>query len=149
VSESERTDAFPARSSEADFRKHAAMPPEPPHGAPAAAGAGAPDHPLDLWLRRGLRRLHSAVLAEPIPPDLLRLVEDGPEQAPLRAEQPPSPAGPGAGFHDAQGAFERRVSERAYFLWLEEDRPEGRALEHWMLSFTRQVAREAYERRAG
>jgi hypothetical protein len=87
-------------------------------------------------------------LAEPIPPELLRLVEDGPEQAPLRAEQPPSPAGPRAGFHDVQGAFERRVSERAYFLWLEEDRPEGRALEHWMLSFTRQVAREAYERRA-
>jgi hypothetical protein len=41
------------------------------------------------------------------------------------------------------------VRERAYFLWLEEDRPEGRALEHWMLSFTRQVAREAHERHAG
>ena len=59
------------------------MPPEPPHGGAAAAGAGALD-PLDLWLRRGLRRLHSAVLAEPIPPELLRLVEDGPEQAPPR-----------------------------------------------------------------
>ena len=119
-----------------------------PHGRPAAAGAGAPD-PLDLWLRLGLHRLYAAVAAEPIPPDLLRLVEDGPEQAPLWAERPPSTAGPGAGFHDAHGAFERRVRERAYFLWLEEDRPEGRALEHWMLAFTRQVAREAHERHAG
>ena len=58
------------------------------------------------------------------------------------------PAGAGAGFHDVQGAFERRVRGRAYFLWLEEGRPEGRALEHWMLAFTRQVAREAYERHA-
>ena len=124
------------------------MPPEPPHGGPAAAGAGAPDH-LDLWLRRGLRRLHSAVLAEPIPPELLRLVEGGPERAARRAGEPPSPAEPGSGFHDAQEAFERRVRERAFFLWLEEGRLEGRALEHWMLAFTRQVAREAHERHAG
>ena len=122
--------------------------PNRPPRAPAAAGAGAPD-PLDLWLRRGLRRLHSAVLAEPIPPELLRLVEDGPGQPARRAGASPSPAKPGSGFHDAQEAFERRVRERAYFLWLEEGRPEGRALEHWMLAFTRQVAREAHERHAG
>jgi len=59
------------------------------------------------------------------------------------------PRGRGAGFLDAQGAFERRVRERAYFLWLGEGRPERRALEHWMLAFTRQVAREAHERHAG
>ena len=123
------------------------MPPEPPHRAPAAAGAAAPD-PLDLWLRRGLRRSHSAVLAEPIPPELLRLVEDGPERVARRAGEPPSHTVPGSGFHDAQEAFERRVRERAYFLWLEEGRPAGRALEHWMLAFTRQVAREAHDRHA-
>lgn len=27
---------------------------------------------------------------------------------------------------------ERRVRERAYFLWLQEGRPEGRAAEHWL-----------------
>jgi Protein of unknown function (DUF2934) len=26
---------------------------------------------------------------------------------------------------------ERAVRDRAYFLWLEEGQPEGRALEHW------------------
>ena len=40
---------------------------------------------------------------------------------------------------DAHGGFERRVRERAYFLWLGEGRPEGRALEHWMLAFTREA----------
>ncbi len=125
------------------------MPPEPPHGGPAAAGAGAASDPLDLWLRRGLHRLYAAVAAEPIPPDLLRLVEDRPGQPARRAEARPSPAGSGLGIFDPQEAFERRVRERAYFLWLEEGRPEGRALERWMLAFTRQVAREAHERHAG
>ena len=146
--DSERTDAFTARSPDAHFGKRVAMPPEPPLGGPAAAGAGAPD-PLDLWLRRGLHRLHSAVAAEPIPPDRLRLIEDHPEQPARRAEAPPSPTASGLGIFDPQDAFERRVRERAYFLWLEEDRPEGRALERWMLAFTRQVAREAYDRHAG
>jgi Protein of unknown function (DUF2934) len=124
------------------------MPPEPPHGGPAAAGAGAPDPSFDLWLRRGLRRLHSAVLAEPIPLELLRLIEGRPGQPTRRAEAPPSSPGSGLGISGAHGGFERRVRERAYFLWLEEGRPEGRALEHWMLAFTRQVAEEAHERHA-
>jgi Protein of unknown function (DUF2934) len=145
----ERTDASAARCPEADFERCAAMPPEPPLGDPAAAGAGAAPDALDLWLRRGLHRLYSAVAAEPIPPELLRLVEGRPGQPPRRAEAPPSPPGSGLGISDARGGFERRVSERAYFLWLEEDRPEGRALEHWMLAFTRQVAQEACERHAG
>ena len=119
-----------------------------PHGRRAAAGAGAPD-PLDLWLRLGLHRLYAAVAAEPIPPDLLGLVEEPPEQAARRVGEPPLFTEPGSDFPDAQAAFERRVRERAYFLWLEEGRPDGRALEHWMLAFTRQVAQEAYERHAG
>jgi hypothetical protein len=31
---------------------------------------------FDLWLRRGLRRAFDAVAAEPVPHDLLRLVEE-------------------------------------------------------------------------
>jgi hypothetical protein len=125
------------------------MPPEPPHRGATVAGAGAAPDPLDLWLRRGLHRLYSAVAAEPIPPELLRLIEDRPGQPARRAEAPPSSPRSGLGISDAQGGFERRVRERAYFLWLGEGRPEGRALEHWMLAFTRQVAREAHERHAG
>ena len=125
------------------------MPPEPPHRGATVAGAGAAPDPLDLWLRRGLHRLYSAVAAEPIPPELLRLIEDRPGQPARRAEAPPSSPRSGLGIPDAHGGFERRVRERAYFLWLGEGRPEGRALEHWMLAFTRQVAREAHERHAG
>ena len=124
------------------------MPPEPPHAGPAAAGVGAADA-LDLWLRRGLHRRYSAVAAEPIPPELLRLVEGGPEPAARRAGEAPPPRRSRLGASDAQDAFERRVRERAYFLWLQEGRLDGRALEHWMLAFTRQVAQEAYERHAG
>jgi hypothetical protein len=38
--------------------------------------AAASDAAFDLWLRDGLRRLHAAVLDEPIPEDMLRLVEE-------------------------------------------------------------------------
>ena len=31
---------------------------------------------FDLWLRRGLRRAFDAVAAEPVPDDLLRLIEE-------------------------------------------------------------------------
>ncbi|MBB2200555.1 hypothetical protein HLH28_03000 [Gluconacetobacter tumulisoli] len=35
------------------------------------------DVPFDLWLRRELHVLFDAVAHEPVPPDLLRLVEQG------------------------------------------------------------------------
>lgn len=33
---------------------------------------------FDLWLERGLARQHEAVLHEPVPDDLLRLLDDEP-----------------------------------------------------------------------
>ncbi len=32
---------------------------------------------FDLWLQRGLHELFDEVVKEPIPPDLLKLIEDG------------------------------------------------------------------------
>lgn len=36
---------------------------------------------FDLWLERGLARQHEAVLHEPVPDDLLRLLADTPAEA--------------------------------------------------------------------
>jgi hypothetical protein len=50
----------------------------PAQGAPQAeAGAVAPeDEAFTLWLRRSLRECHDSIAAEPIPEDLLRLIEE-------------------------------------------------------------------------
>ena len=49
-------------------------------GNPAKTGAeqedGAVDNAFDLWLRRGLHQLYDTVAKEPIPEDLLRLIEE-------------------------------------------------------------------------
>jgi hypothetical protein len=44
---------------------------------------------------------------------------------------------------------ERRIRERAYFLWLKEGRPEGRSIEFWerARALEREAAREAEESR--
>jgi hypothetical protein len=42
-------------------------------------------------------------------------------------------------------SFQTRVRERAYYLWLEEGRPQGRAEHHWS-SAERDLAREAAPR---
>lgn len=84
-------------------------------GMPAAPADG-----FDLWLRRSLQTRHAAILAEPLPPALLGLLAEA-----------------------STDGFDQRVRERAYFLWLEEGRPEGRALEHWMAAFVQQVGQEA------
>ena len=117
----------------------------PPDAGSPGAGAGPADA-FDLWLRRDLHRRHSATAAEPVPDELLRLLGEVREAAAPGAARPPPHPGREP---DTPRGFERRVRERAYLLWLEEDRPEGRALEHWMLAFTRLVAREAHERRVG
>jgi hypothetical protein len=124
------------------------MPPKTPDAGSAGAGADAAGA-VDLWLECDLRRRYSGVAAEPVPRELLRLLGDVSEAAGPRAAGPPPRGGRARGTPGAGGGFERRVRERAYFLWLAEGRPEGRALEHWMLAFTRQVAQEAHDRHAG
>jgi hypothetical protein len=58
-------------------------------GAPPQGGRSTPapkkGDAFDLWLRHGLRRLYNIVAAEPIPADLLRLIDDG------RATRVPDP----------------------------------------------------------
>lgn len=45
----------------------------------ASRGRGAkkavPDSAFDIWLRRGLHQMFDEVAREPIPPELLRLIE--------------------------------------------------------------------------
>jgi hypothetical protein len=41
-----------------------------------ATSTGPEDDPFDLWLRRSLREAFDAVAAEPIPEDVLRLIEE-------------------------------------------------------------------------
>jgi hypothetical protein len=38
--------------------------------------ASVPDAAFDIWLRRGLHRMFDDVAKEPIPPELLRLIEE-------------------------------------------------------------------------
>jgi hypothetical protein len=49
-------------------------------GDPAKTGAeqedGAVDNAFDLWLRRGLHQLYDTVAKEPIPEELLRMIEE-------------------------------------------------------------------------
>ncbi len=104
---------------------------------------------LDLWLRRGLRSLYSDVAAEPIPPALLRLIEDAQQQSEQGGERLSPSQGLETSPVETEQGFEQRVRERAYFLWLDEGCPNGRALEHWMLAFTQQIAQEAHTESVG
>jgi hypothetical protein len=54
-------------------------------GRPGAGGGlpgtgrlldGRKPDPFELWLRRGLHRAFDAIAAEPVPEDLLRLIEE-------------------------------------------------------------------------
>ncbi len=57
----------------------AGTPAAPAQGAPGAAGGPAKPGEEDaftLWLRHSLRACHDSIAAEPIPEDLLRLIEE-------------------------------------------------------------------------
>jgi hypothetical protein len=45
---------------------------------------------------------------------------------------------------DTEKDAEQRIRERAYLLWLEEGRPEGRAEAHWKIACMLDAEREAY-----
>jgi hypothetical protein len=47
----------------------------PPGGA---RSHDVPDEILEIWLEHRLRWLYGAVLAEPVPPELLRILEEKP-----------------------------------------------------------------------
>lgn len=56
-----------------------------PPAKPASAGPAT--DAFDLWLRQGLSRLHGSIMEEPLPPELLQIIEDdrdGCEQTPRR-----------------------------------------------------------------
>lgn len=52
----------------------AAPPTMPPETGPTAK-ATVPNAAFDIWLRRGLHQIFDDVAREPIPPELLRLIE--------------------------------------------------------------------------
>ncbi|ONG46205.1 hypothetical protein BKE38_25625 [Pseudoroseomonas deserti] len=58
------------------------------------ARPGAPDAAFDLWLQRGLHAMYDGVAKEPIPDELLRLIEQDRSGG---ATQPPSPDQPSGG----------------------------------------------------
>lgn len=145
----ERTFPLPVRSlsqrrrgTHKDVEGHAAVPFKPPNLGSAAMRAASADA-FDLWLRNDLQRLYSAIAAEPIPLQLLRLIDGLPDEVEANATGPPPTIGEPAGMPGRRQGFEQRVSERAYFLWLEEGCPRGRAAEHWRLASALQVAHEA------
>jgi len=55
------------------WRKETRLSPVPP---PEKGSEGRADSAFDLWLRRGLHQLFDEVAREPVPEELLRLIED-------------------------------------------------------------------------
>jgi hypothetical protein len=53
-----------------------------------SARPGAPDAAFDLWLHRGLHAMYGGAASEPIPDELLRLIE---QDRSAGASQPSSP----------------------------------------------------------
>jgi hypothetical protein len=112
------------------------VPLEIPHPASTVEGAACA---FELWLSGEFHRLFSAVAAEPIPPQLLRLIDCLAEEAAGEAAGPPSSGE--RGTIRAPG-FDQRVRERAYFLWLSEGCPGCRTAEHWRLASVIQATDE-------
>jgi hypothetical protein len=57
----------------------------------APAPAGPLEDPFGLWLQRGLHQLYDSVAQEPIPPELLRLIEADRDQAEAVPKKPKDP----------------------------------------------------------
>jgi hypothetical protein len=52
------------------------LPPAPEAEAGADPSASAGNQAFDIWLHRRLHQLYDSVAAEPIPAELLRMIED-------------------------------------------------------------------------
>ncbi|MBU8538831.1 hypothetical protein J3S20_13345 [Roseomonas tokyonensis] len=50
--------------------------PAPPSKVTKRKGERAGSDAFDIWLQRGLHQLYDNVAAEPIPPELMRLIEE-------------------------------------------------------------------------
>jgi hypothetical protein len=48
---------------------------KPVSGAGQSAGHSVVENAFDIWLQRHLHRLYDGVMQEPLPPELLRLIE--------------------------------------------------------------------------
>jgi len=55
--------------------------------APRAAAKSAPERPFDMWLHKQLHAMYDEVAAEPLPEDLLNLIERDEKQ-----EKPTEPS---------------------------------------------------------
>jgi hypothetical protein len=117
------------------------MPLKLPDQGSGATGVPGADH-FEFWLQRHIRRLYSAVAAEPVPPELMQLLAGLEGAQPMAQEQQATDQPRDEDTSASDDGFEQRVRVRAYFLWLEDSCPEGRTLEHWMLAFTQQAAQE-------
>ena len=74
-------------------RKESRLSEVPPLG-PAASGSRT-EGAFALWLQRELHRLFDGVAREPIPPELLRLIEQDREEHAAAPETPPKRDGAG------------------------------------------------------
>lgn len=62
-----------------------------PRPGPRRARPGAPDAAFDVWLQRGLHAMYDDVANEPIPEELLRLIESDRFSPPSDNNQSGSP----------------------------------------------------------
>jgi hypothetical protein len=71
------------------------------------------DAAFDLWLQRGLHKLFDDVAREPIPDELLRLIEDDREGGSGQGADAPGPEpGPGGGASGSSGGGPRPTGGR-------------------------------------
>lgn len=59
-----------------------------------AAGPAAEEQPFDRWLRKQLHAMFDEVVNEPLPPDLVRLIDEDAERARREAAENTAPVPP-------------------------------------------------------